>query len=191
MGLIASMMPVPGTGGAPFFVAAAMMMGVMGFSATLAGWSLHLITGLAIGAIFGAVVAKVLALHSRTVARTIGLGVSAGGVVWLVFFMPTMLALMPALTSMPMMIGGSFVAHLIFGLVLGSVTSVALSRDGAFKCEICGQAFSAQEDLKQHGRAHLASAQEIRCQACGMSFKDQRELMEHAEKEHLARAVTR
>jgi uncharacterized C2H2 Zn-finger protein len=189
MGLIALMMPIPGTGGAPFFVAAAMMMGI-GPVATAAGWSLHLITGLIAGAIFGTVVARVSSLHPRTGIRAAVLGAVTGIAVWLVFFMPLMIKLMPALTSMPMLIGGSFVAHLIFGLVLGGVTSAALPR-GNIKCEVCGQTFSTREDLKEHGKAHVSSAasrpfaqHEIECQACGNTFKSQKELADHAKEAH-------
>src|SRR5712692_2242135 len=95
MGLLALMMPIPNTGGAPFFVAAAMMMGAGGM-ANVAGWALHLFTGLVVGAIFGTAVAKVSRFHPRTAIRAAGLGAAAGVTVWAVFFMPMMVMLMPA-----------------------------------------------------------------------------------------------
>jgi uncharacterized C2H2 Zn-finger protein len=188
MGLVALMMPIPGTGGAPFFVAAAMMMGA-GSMATAAGWVLHLFTGLVVGAIFGTVVAKASPLR-KSAARATGLGAVAGVAVWLAFFMPVMVMLMPALTAMPTMVGGSLAAHLVFGLVLGGVTSQGLSK-GDFTCEACGQTFATREDLKEHAKAHMSSAavppsaeEEYYCKACGKKFKTKEELAEHAKEAH-------
>jgi uncharacterized C2H2 Zn-finger protein len=189
MALIALMMPIPGTGGAPFFVAAAMMMGV-GSMATVAGWSLHLVTGVMVGAIFGVAVARISALRPKTAARAVGLGAAAGVAVWVVFFMPMMAMLMPALTSTPAMVGGSLVAHAIFGLVLGGVTAVALPK-GKAECSVCGKAFATREDLVRHEKIHMppdaspaAALQPIKCQACGATFKAERELAEHAGEAH-------
>ena len=188
MGLVALMMPIPGTGGAPFFVAAAMMMGA-GSMATAAGWGLHLFIGIVVGAIFGTVVAKASPLR-KSAARATGLGAVAGIAVWLAFFMPVMAMLMPALTTMPTMVGGSLAAHLVFGLVLGGVTSLGLSK-GDFKCEACGKTFATKEDLKEHGKAHMSSAalppsaqEEFYCQACGKKFKTKEELAEHGREAH-------
>jgi thioredoxin 1 len=125
MGAIAYMMPVPNTEGAPFFVAAAMMMG-MGSMAYAAGWALHIITGLVIGVIFGAIVASVQRLNVRSIGKGVALGGIAGIVVWLIFFMPMMAALMPALMGMSTMLIGSFFAHLIFGSIMGSITFLAI-----------------------------------------------------------------
>src|SRR5712692_7346533 len=132
MGVLALMMPIPGTGGAPFFVAAAMMMG-MGSMVAAAGWGLHLFTGIIVGAIFGTIVAGVSALHPRTAVRATALGVAAGVAGWVVVFMPLMIMLMPALTGMPMLVGGSFVAHVVFGLVLGGATSRAIPKASALQ----------------------------------------------------------
>lgn len=125
MGAIAYMMPVPNTGGAPFFVAVAMMMG-MGSMAYAAGWALHIITGVIIGAIFGSIIASVQKLNVSSIGKGTALGAIAGIVVWLVFFIPMMAVLMPALMGMSMMVVGSFFAHLIFGIIMGGVTSLAV-----------------------------------------------------------------
>ena len=187
MGLVALMMPIPGTGGAPFFVAAAMMMGA-GSMATAAGWVLHLFTGLVVGAIFGAVVAK-FSLLRRSAVRATGLGAVAGIAVWLALFMPVMVMLMPALTTMPTMVGSSLAAHLVFGLVLGGVTSRGLSK-GEFKCDGCGQTFATKDELEEHAKAHMSSAavppsaEEYSCQACGKKFKTKEDLTKHAKEAH-------
>ena len=80
MGAIAYMMPIPNTGGAPFFVAAAMLMGT-GSIAWVAGWILHLVTGLIVGGIFGVVVVKFSKLQLKTTGRALVLGILAGFVV--------------------------------------------------------------------------------------------------------------
>jgi uncharacterized C2H2 Zn-finger protein len=187
MGVIALMMLVPTPMGAePFFVAAAMMMG-MGSMSTVAGWMLHLITGILVGAIFGVVVAKVSKLGLKITGRALVLGAVAGIIVWMVFFMPMMASLMPALIGMPTMVGGSFVAQIIYGLVLGGVASFAIPKESSsFKCPTCGASFSTKDELMQHGKIHMSSApkQEFKCPACGMTFASQQELMDHKAKAH-------
>jgi hypothetical protein len=121
MGGLAYMMPVNGQ---PFFVAAAMLMG-LGSASTPAGWMLHLITGLVVGSIFGAVTAKVKRFHLTSIAKSVGLGIGGGVLVWLVFFLPMMMAVMASMipaSQMPTMIIGSFAAHLVYGLFLGGIT---------------------------------------------------------------------
>lgn len=130
MGGIASMMPIPGTGGAPFFVAAAMLMG-LGSMAWTAGWLMHILTGLIVGAIFGIVVTKVSKLNARSVARGLGLGVLAGLILWIVFFLPMMAMLMPSLMSMGTMVAGSFAAHIIYGAFLGITVGALLPRSAS------------------------------------------------------------
>jgi len=180
MGLLALMMPVPNTGGAPFFVAAAMQMGV-GAMATAAGWMLHLVTGIVVGGIFGVVVAKVASLRARGLARGLGLGALTGFVVWVVFFLPMMAMLMPALMSMATMVAGSFAAHIVYGLVLGATVG--------------GLGFKTQSELMDHSKkAHAMPAQQsasptgqiqmYRCGACGMAFSSQGELTEHSHRAH-------
>jgi NADH:quinone reductase (non-electrogenic) len=189
LGLIATMMPINGV---PFFVAAVMMMGIMGSTATAAGWMMHLITGLIIGAIFGALVYKVRQLRANTIGRGLGLGAVSGIVVWIVFFIPMANALASSMGMSLMgmgatMIGGSFLGHLIFGLVLGGVTAAGVPKAAAsFKCPTCGASFGSKEELMQHGKVHMSSkpAQEYKCQACGATFSTQQELMEHNKKAH-------
>ncbi len=185
MGAIAYMMPIPNTGGAPFFVAAAMLMG-LGSIAFAAGWMLHLITGLIVGAIFGVIIAKVSSLQLKTTGRALGLGATAGVVVWVVFFMPLMATLMPVLLGMSTLVGGSFVAHLVFGLVLGGVASFAIPKGGSFKCPTCGATFGTKEELTEHGKRHMSSTstQQYKCPACGATFATQQELTDHSAKAH-------
>ncbi len=179
LGAIAYMMPINGV---PFFVAAAMLMG-LGANATAGGWMLHLITGVIVGAIFGVVLAKVSKFQPRSKGRTAGLGLTAGIVVWVVFFIPLMASLMPALMSNGLLIGGSFVGHAIFGLVLGGVVGLAITR-GTYKCDTCGASFDSKEELMEHSEVHLKAQGQFKCPTCGATFGSQAELMEHNRKAH-------
>ena len=187
MAAMASMMLVPTPmGGQLFFVAAAMQMG-MGSMSTTAGWMLHLLTGVIVGAIFGVAVAKLSSLRLKNTNRSLALGAIAGIVVWIVFFMPLMGVMMPALMGMPTMVGGSFVAHIIYGLILGGIVSVAIPKGtSSFKCPTCGASFSSKDELVQHGKIHMSNTpkQEYKCPACGMTFASQQELMDHKAKAH-------
>ena len=85
------------------------------------------------------------------------------------------------------MIGGSFIGRLVFGLVLGRVTAVAVPKGASsFKCPTCGASFGTKEELMQHGKAHMSSTpkQEFKCPACGATFATQQELMDHNAKDH-------
>ncbi|HEV2138816.1 MAG TPA: C2H2-type zinc finger protein [Nitrososphaerales archaeon] len=186
VGAIALMMPIPGTGGAPFFVAAAMLLG-MGSMSWVAGWTLHLVAGLVIGAIFGVLLAKVSRLGLKTTGRALVLGGVAGLAAFVVSFIPMMTMLMPALMGMPTMVGGGLVAHAIFGLVLGGVTSLAIPKSSSsHQCPTCGASFETESELKEHGKLHMSSkpTQEFKCPACGATFATQQELREHNAKAH-------
>ena len=191
LGGVASMMPINGV---PFFVAAVMMMGIMGSMATAAGWLMHLITGLIIGAIFGVIVTKVRQLQASNIARGLGFGAVAGIIVWIVFFVPMASALassmhMSLMSMGATMIGGSFIGHLIFGLVLGGIVGVLVPKSSSsYKCDACGATFGSREELMNHGKMHMKSQQPqqqtFKCNACGATFNSQQELMDHAKKSH-------
>lgn len=185
---LASMMPVNGN---PFFVDAVMMMGITGSMASAAGWTMNLVTGLIIGAIFGAIVVYVKQLRINTISKGLGLGALAGVVAWVVFFLPmaNSLAASMKMSLMSMgstMIGGSFLGHLIFGLILGGVTALGVPKGASFSCPACGASFSSKDELMQHGKVHMSSTpkQEFKCPACGAAFSTQQELMEHGKKSH-------
>jgi len=64
--------------GQPFFVAAAMLMGLSGTTATPQDGCLHIVTGLLVGAIFGVAITKVNVFRVTSIKRGLawGLGVS-------------------------------------------------------------------------------------------------------------------
>jgi len=107
-----------------------MLMG-LGSASTAAGWMLHLVNGLVVGAIFGVVTAKVTRFHLTSITKGLGLGIGGGVLVWLVFFLPMMMGVMASMipaSQMPTMIIGSFAAHLVYGLILGGITGGLLVR---------------------------------------------------------------
>ena len=108
---------------------------VVGSTSTVVGWAYHLFNSAVIGAIFGWL------LGGR--ADTYGAGLGWGalyGVSWWVLgaqiLMPVMLGMPPfASVMMPpmrMVAAGSFVGHIIFGLILGAMY-VWLARPAALR----------------------------------------------------------
>jgi hypothetical protein len=165
VGGLALMMPVNGQ---PFFVAAAMLMGLSGTTAAAAGWMLHLITGLAVGGVFGVAITKVNAFRVTNIKRGLAWGLGAGALVWVVFFLPMMMisgmASMLGSSLMTLMVG-SLAAHLVYGLILGGIVGVALPRAvpvsvQAYKCPTCGASFETKSDLMEHARRHEALARQ-------------------------------
>ena len=154
MGGLAYMMPVNGQ---PFFVAAAMLMG-LGSMSTVGGWMLHLISGLVVGTIFGVVTAKVTWFHLTRLVKGVGLGIGGGVLVWLVFFLPMMMSVMASMiqpAQMPTMIVGSFAAHLVYGIVVGGIAGgLLVRRSSLYKCEPCGTGFASQAELMEHSKKH-------------------------------------
>jgi hypothetical protein len=152
-------MPVNGQ---PFFVAAAMLMGLSGTMATIAGWMLHLITGLVVGAIFGVAITKVNLFRVTNIKRGLAWGLGAGVLVWIIFFLPMMMASGMASMLGPMlmtMMLGSFAAHVAYGLILGGVVGAVLPRAvpvsvQAYKCQTCGASFESRSELMEHARKH-------------------------------------
>lgn len=127
-----------------------LMFGANMDNAMMVGLGMHMLTGSIIGVIFGAIVGGVGKLRITGYGKGIGLGVAAGMIAFAVLFIPiSMLAMPPVLMkmmsqmnpgmsqqqimtalqgAMPGMIGISAIAHLIYGVVLGGVTSVLLAK---------------------------------------------------------------
>jgi hypothetical protein len=163
MGGLALMMPINGQ---PFFVAAATLMGISGTMATAAGWMLHLITGLLVGAVFGVAITNVNLFRATSIRRGLALGLGTGVLVWIVFFLPMMMVSGMASMLGPMlmtMVLGSFAAHLVYGLALGGIVGIVLPKSvpvsvQAYKCPSCGATFKSQSELMEHAHTHKVLA---------------------------------
>jgi hypothetical protein len=159
MGGLALMMQINGQ---PFFVSAAMLMGLSGAMATAVGWMLHLVTGLVVGAIFGVAITKVNVFRVTNIKRGLAAGLGEGVLVWVIFFLPMMMVSGMASMLGPMlmtMMLGSFATHLVYGLTLGGIVGAVLPRAvpvsvQAYKCPTCGASFNSQSELMEHAHKH-------------------------------------
>lgn len=124
-----------------------MSMGKSIESASMTGMAIHFVPSVAIGLIFGAVIST-SRLSITSHKKGISLGISAGIISFVVLFLPMMMTVMPpsmiSLMKMmnpgatdemimsqmqkmqPMLLVGSLFSHIIYGLVLGVVSSVIL-----------------------------------------------------------------
>lgn len=113
--------------------------GGQGEGAVTVGWSTHLLTGIVVGVIFGAISTYVTKLKITGLRKGLLLGILYGFVVYVVLFLPLltmgfapiMMAMMgPAAAAMaPIVMAIGLVEHLIYGGVLG--TTVAMGARSA------------------------------------------------------------
>lgn len=163
--------------------------------AMMLGFGMHMLTSVLIGVIFGAIVAAVPKLRITSFGKGIGEGVIAGMIAFAVLFIPLsmfvmppvlvqmMMATDPSITSeqqamgmleqgMPVMFGMGIVEHLVFGAVLGAVTSALVLRvgtanskektsaitekfrsgEGVYECNTCHNRFDTVKEREDHIR---------------------------------------
>ena len=83
-------------------------------------WAFHIVTGVVIGVVFGFLVSIAPLRGWGQMPRSIPLGLLTGVLVWAGFFAPSMIVFTPsAITNR--IIETSFAAHVIFGLVWGTI----------------------------------------------------------------------
>ena len=121
-------------------------------SAMMVGFGMHMITSVLIGVIFGAVTDLVKKLRIRGFGKGIIEGIIAGMIAFAVIFIPISIAVMPPILmkmamqmnpsmtqqqimgmmqqNMPMMIGMGVLEHLVYGAILGAVTTVLILKTG-------------------------------------------------------------
>ena len=117
-------------------------------SAMMTGFGLHILTGIIIGAIFGIVVANVSKLRISGFAKGVSEGLITGMIAFVVLFIPVSMVLMPPVLielvmqmnptmnqqeimnmlqqNMPTMIGMGVLEHLVYGAVLGTITTALI-----------------------------------------------------------------
>jgi len=118
-------------------------------SASSFGTALHFLPSIIIGVIFGAVVSS-SKLSITSFKKGIPLGIAAGIISFIVLFLPMMMTVLPPIMMMlmqmmnpeapqemimtqlqgmqPMMLAGSLISHIIYGAVLGLVSSAILRK---------------------------------------------------------------
>ena len=149
-------------------------MGLMfGFSsskdiAMMVGFGMHMLTSVLIGIIFGVVTSLVKKFWITGFGKGIIEGLIAGMIAFVVLFIPISMAAMPpilmkmvmqmnpAMTeqqimgmmqqNMPMMIGMGILEHLVYGAVLGAVTTALILKTGIRRRE------QQQQQEQEHKR---------------------------------------
>jgi NADH dehydrogenase FAD-containing subunit len=138
-----------------------------------AGIFIHAITSISIGIVIGIFLYKTGILNISKISNGIVYGLFAGSVVFVVFFLPvqyfvlspqitsTMVELDPLMTEIDakqelednftIIILGSIVMHLIFGVTVGFFSSVLSIRFGArYRCSQCDISFSRIDSYRKH-----------------------------------------
>lgn len=114
------------------------MAGQTGQSALTAGIGLHFIASMGIGAIFGTVTSRTSKLITDSFVKGITFGVITGIISFVVLFMPVSINLLPqnmmnlinmmnpgmsSQAIMPIILTGSLLSHMSFGIALGIVVA--------------------------------------------------------------------
>ncbi|MBI4258412.1 MAG: hypothetical protein HY619_05615, partial [Thaumarchaeota archaeon] len=103
-----------------FFVTIGRMAG-FGVASFVGGWGLHLFTGLIIGVIFVGMATHQRSLNLASMGKSIGIGVVAGVVVWIVFFLPVLSLALPSAPVRLDLLMGSLILHIVYGTVTAAV----------------------------------------------------------------------
>ena len=103
-----------------FYVAIAQKLGLA--SPGITGWVLHFTVGLIAGSLFVGTTALIQRFALDTRRKSFWVGLLGGIVVWITFFVPITDFLEPADLSNLMFAGGSFVFHLVYGVVTALVS---------------------------------------------------------------------
>ncbi len=111
-----------------FYVTIAKKLG-LGDASVVGGWALHFLVSLVAGAVFVGVTGQVERLALTTTRRSLWLGALAGIAVWTVVYVPVTGVLVPPDLTDPMFAVGSFILHIVYGVVT-AIVSVSLLRPG-------------------------------------------------------------
>jgi len=102
----------------------------MGFadSSVLGGWTLHFLVGIIAGSLFIGATAAIRMFALTTTKKGVWVGVLGGIAVWLVVYVPVTAILLPADLTDATFAGGTFVLHLLYGVVTAIVSLSLLRR---------------------------------------------------------------
>ncbi len=126
MAAMAQLMPIPGSGNVPFYVAiAAVLVGQSPWS-WIIGFLMHIMASFIIATIFGLIVTRVPSFKISAVRHALGTGIIAGMVVWGSLYLPLMTLLVPYGVNDPLLLAESFLAHVIFGITMGGMALAVL-----------------------------------------------------------------
>jgi len=102
------------------YVAIAQKLGLA--SPNFTGWALHFTVGIIAGSLFIATTALIRRFALDTRRKSFWVGLLGGIAIWVLVFVPVSDFLVPADLSNLMVAGGSFVFHLVYGVVTAFVS---------------------------------------------------------------------
>ena len=108
-----------------FYVTIAQKLGLA--SPEISGWALHFAVGIVAGSLFIATTALIQRFALDTRRKSFWVGLLAGIVIWIAVYVPITDLFVPADLSNLMFAGGSFIFHLVYGVVT-ALTSLWLIR---------------------------------------------------------------
>jgi hypothetical protein len=170
MGMLGMMNLPPGTalvGPILFAKLIGITMGQQHQSAGGVGLGIHLLSSIIIGAIFGAVTSSIKKLEITGYGRGVGFGIATGVIAFVVLFLPVMMGatpiqmmsmmkmMNPAMSSQMIMVQMqklqpmilvvvAFLAHIIYGAILGAITTVLITKTGLKRSNDAGRKERAQ-----------------------------------------------
>ena len=103
-----------------FYVTIATKLGLS--SPGMTGWALHFLVGFLAGGVFIATTALLKRFALDTTRKSFWVGLLGGIVVWIVVYVPVADLLAPTDLSNLMFAGGSFIFHLVYGVVTALVS---------------------------------------------------------------------
>lgn len=169
-------------------------------NAMMIGSGLHMLTSTLIGIIFGAVTAAASKLRITSFRKGVGEGLATGMIAFAVLFIPiSMFVMSPVLVQMmmqmdlsltqqqamsvlqqgiPLMIGIGILEHLVYGAVLGAVTSALMLKVKRVRKEQEYTARLGTGTTKEEGTTNYE------CMACNRKFGSLEEINDHIKTVH-------
>ncbi len=109
-----------------FYVTIARKLG-FGDSSVLGGWTLHFLVGIIAGSLFVGATAAIRRFALTSTRKAVWVGILGGIVIWIVVYVPVTGILVPDDVTNTTFAGGSFVLHMLYGVVT-AVVSLSLLR---------------------------------------------------------------
>ena len=94
----------------------------------LGGWTLHFLVGIIAGSLFLGATAAIPRFALTTTKRAVWVGILGGIAIWIVVYVPVTGILVPDDLTNTTFAGGSFVLHLLYGVVTALVSLPLLRR---------------------------------------------------------------
>jgi hypothetical protein len=110
-----------------FYTTIARKLGFGDFS-VLGGWTLHFLVGIIAGSLFVGATAAIRRFILTTIKKAVWVGILGGIAIWIVVEVPVTAILVPDDLTNTTFAGGSFVLHLLYGVVTAIVSMSLLRR---------------------------------------------------------------